>query len=77
MNETLTIRLGAKLAYALAEEARRTGQPKGEIARQALESRLRSTGKLSIMEQHFGCMSGPADLSTSKKYRRNWKKQRA
>ena len=76
MSETLTIRLGERLGYALTEEARRTGLPKGEIARQALESRLRSIGKLSIMEQHFGCMSGPSDLSTNKKYRRNWKKQR-
>jgi len=75
MSETLTIRLGEKLAYALTEEARRTGLAKGEIARQALESRLRSTGKLSVMERHFGCMTGPADLSTNKKYRRNWKRR--
>ena len=77
MNQTLTIRLGEELAYALNEEARRTGLAKGEIARQALESRLRSGGKLSVMERHFGCMSGPADLSTNKTYRRIWKKRRA
>ncbi|PYR99127.1 MAG: hypothetical protein DMG15_10980 [Acidobacteria bacterium] len=76
MNETLTIRLGEKLAYALSQEARRTGLAKGEIARQALEARLQSTGKLSAMERHFGCMSGPADLSTNKAYRRVWKKRR-
>jgi hypothetical protein len=77
MNETLTIRLGEKLAYALTEEARRTGLTKGEIARRALEARFRGAGKLSVMERHFGCMSGPADLSTNKKYRRNWKKRQA
>jgi hypothetical protein len=75
MGETLTIRLGEDLAYALKEEARRTGQAKGEIARQALESRLQSGGKLSVMERHFGCMSGPSDLSTNKLYRRVWKKR--
>ena len=77
MNETLTIRLGEKLAFALDEEARRTGLAKGEIARQAIESRLQSSGKLSVMERHFGCMSGPADLSTNKAYRQNWKKKRS
>lgn len=77
MNETVTIRLGDELAYALDEEARRTGLTKGEIARQALKERLRSAGKLSVMERHFGSMSGPADLSTNKAYRRKWKKGRA
>jgi ribbon-helix-helix CopG family protein len=77
MNETLTIRLGEKLAHALLEESRRTGLPKGEIARQALDFRLQSSGKLSVIERHFGSMRGPADLSTNKAYRRNWnKKQR-
>ena len=77
MNETLTIRLGEKLAHALREEARQTGLAKGEIARQALESRLRHGGKLSVMQRHFGAMRGPADLSTNKSYRRSWGKQRA
>ena len=40
MNETLTIRLCEKLAHALHEEARQSGVAKGEIARQALETRL-------------------------------------
>ena len=75
MNETLTIRLGEELAYALKQEARRTGLAKGEIARQALEARLQSAGKLSAMERHFGCISGPADLSSNKSYRRVWKKR--
>lgn len=77
VNETLTIRLGEKLAHALREEARQTGLAKGEIARQALESRLQRQGKLAVIQRHFGAMSGPADLSTNKTYRRNWNKKRA
>ena len=77
MNQTLTIRLGERLSHALQEEARRTGLAKGEIARQALESRLQRSGALSVMERHFGAMRGPADLSTNKAYRRSWNKKRA
>jgi hypothetical protein len=77
MNETLTIRLGGKLAHALQAEARATGVAKGEIARQALESRLQRAGKLAVMQRHFGAMAGPSDLSTNKIYRRSWNKKRA
>jgi hypothetical protein len=77
MNETLTIRLGEKLAHALHEEASQTGLAKGEIARQALESRLQRGGKLAVMPRHFGAMRGPSDLSTNKTYRRSWSKRRA
>ena len=76
MNETLTIRLGESLAHALQEESSRTGLPKGEIARQALESRLQRSGKLAVMQRHFGAMKGPADLSTNRAYRRDWSKRR-
>ena len=76
MNETLTIRLGQSLAHALDEESSRTGLAKGEIARQALESRLRQGGKLAVMHRHFGVMRGPTDLSTNKSYRRDWSKKR-
>ena len=76
MNETLTIRLGEKLAHALREEARQTGRAKGEIAREALQARLRVGGKLAVMERYFGGMRGPADLSTNKAYRRSWHKRR-
>jgi hypothetical protein len=77
MNETLTIRLGEKLAHALQTEACQTGLPKGEIARQALESRLQHNGKLAVMPRYFGAMRGPSDLSTNKNYRRKWGKNRA
>lgn len=76
MNESLTIRLGGTLAHALHEEARQTGLAKGEIARQALEVRLRRRGTLSVMRRYFGAMRGPSDLSTNKAYRRNWSKGR-
>ena len=77
MSETLTIRLGENLAHALKAEARETGLAKGEIARQALESRLQRGGKLAVIQRHFGAMRGPADLSTNKTYRRSWNKKRA
>lgn len=77
MNDTLTIRLGEKLAHALADEARETGLAKGEIARQALEIRLQKSGKLAVIQRHFGAMRGPADLSTNRIYRRSWNKKRA
>jgi hypothetical protein len=77
MNETLTIRLGEKLADALREEAEQTGLAKGEIARQALELRLQRSGKLSVMSRHFGAMQGPSDLSTNKAYRKQWGKKKA
>ena len=77
VNNKLTIRLGENLAHALQTEARATGLAKGEIARQALEFRLRRGGKLAVMKQHFAAMSGPPDLSTNKTYRRSWNKRRA
>ena len=75
MNETLTIRLGERLAQALREEARQTGLAKGEIARQALETRLRGSRRLTVMRRYFGAMRGPADLSSNKAYRRAWGKK--
>ena len=75
MNETLTIRLGQRLADALRAEAEQTGLAKGEIARQALELRLRSSGKLRVMNRYFGSMRGPSDLSTNKSYRKKWGKK--
>jgi hypothetical protein len=77
MNEMLTVRLGETLAHALDAEARATGLAKGEITRQALESRLRRGGKLAVMQRHFGAMSGPSDLSTNRTYRRKWNQKGA
>ena len=75
MNETLTIRLGQKLARALSEEARQRGLSRGEIAREAIQARLRAAGRLSVMQSHFGAVTGPPDLSTNKAYRRTWKRK--
>lgn len=77
MNDTLSIRLGAELAQALHAEARQTGLTKGEIARQALASRLERGGRLTVMKRYIGAVRGPSDLSTNKAYRRQWNKKRA
>ena len=77
VRETLTIRLGEKLAQALREESRQSGLPQGEIARQALEARLRGSNKLMVMRRYFGVTRGPADLSSNKAYRRTWGKKPA
>jgi len=77
MRETLTVRLSDDLAEALRREARRSGVPKGHIARQAIAARLRTTTDHSVIARYFGAMRGPADLSTNKAYRRAWTKKRA
>jgi hypothetical protein len=76
MRTTLTVRLSEELAEGLREEARQTGVPKGEIARQAIAARLQKTAAGSVMSRHFGVIRGPADLSTNKAYRRAWAKKR-
>ena len=77
MEHTLTIRLDESLAQALSEEARQTGLSKGQIARDALASRLKSGGKLEVMGRYFGAIRGPKDLSVNKSYRRDWKNKSA
>lgn len=76
MRESLTIRLGEELAEALRREARQAGLPRGEIVRQAIAARLRTSTTPSVIARHFGSMRGPADLSTNKTYRRAWTKTR-
>jgi predicted transcriptional regulator len=77
MKDTLTVRLDESLANALEQEARATGLSKGEIAREALESRLAAGPKLKVMRRYFGTATGPPDLSSNKAYRRDWKTKRA
>jgi hypothetical protein len=77
VNDALTIRLGEQLAEALREEARQTGLSRGEIARQALEARLRRSAKLTVMSRFFGSTRGPEDLSSNRLYRRTWGKKPA
>lgn len=77
MNATLTIRLGEDLALALQEEAAKAGVSKGEIARQAIAAKLQTSRSAPTLQRHFGVMSGPADLSSNKDYRRTWTKRRS
>jgi hypothetical protein len=77
MSEILTIRVSEKLADALEAEARQSGLAKSEIARQALEERLRRNRRLTVMGRFFGVVDGPPDLATNKSYRRKWNKKRA
>lgn len=74
MKDSLTIRLGATLARALKDASKQTGLSQGEIARQALQARLREPARLSVMKSYFATARGPRDLSTNKAYRRNWKR---
>jgi hypothetical protein len=76
MRSTLTIRLTDELAEALRQASRDSGIPRGDIVRQAVAAHLKRTGGSSVMERHFGAMSGPRDLSTNKAYRRAWTKDR-
>ena len=76
MNDSLTIRLDETLSRALDEEARNTGLSKGQIAREALQSRLQRRTGLKVMSRYFGTIRGPGDLSTNKAYRRDWKARR-
>jgi hypothetical protein len=77
VDETLTVRMGKKLADALQNEAQQTGLTKGEIARQALAARLGRNGGMTAVRRHFGAITGPSDLSTNKSYRQSWAKKRA
>ena len=78
MPDTLTVRLGADLARALRDEARESGLPKGEIARQAIAERLKKRPAPSVIAKHLtGSVRGPANLSTNKACsRRLWSKRR-
>jgi hypothetical protein len=70
VRKILTIRLNKKLARALQAEADDTGLAKSKIARQALQFRFPSKPKLRVMNQYFGIMAGPSDLSTNRAYRK-------
>jgi hypothetical protein len=77
MPDTLTIRLGTEMAAALERTAREMGVSKGEIVRQALAARLRQNPQFTVLPRYIGAIDGPADLSTSKAYRRAWRKRLA
>jgi hypothetical protein len=70
MDEMLTIRLDAETARALEQEARRTNRSKGRVVRDALNAHLRESphSALQGLAKYAGCMTGPPDLSTSKRH---------
>lgn len=72
MPRTLTVRLNDELTEALQKASRESGMPKGEIVRQAVTAHLKKTSGGSVMSRYFGTVTGPADLSTNRAYRRSW-----
>ena len=70
MSVSLTIRLDDETASVLEQEARRTRRSKGRIVRDAILTHVRSERRsaLDTLTKYVGVMSGPADLSTNKRY---------
>ena len=70
MADVLTIRLDPELARAMDDEARRTGESKGEVVRAAIRERLASKrpSALDVLRDLDGIVDGPRDLSTNKKH---------
>lgn len=70
MDTSLTIRLDESVARELDAESERTHRSKGEIVREALLQHLRRdrASALEAASPYVGCVDGPADLSTDKKY---------
>jgi ribbon-helix-helix CopG family protein len=78
VSATLTIRLDPGTAKALEDEAARTRRPRGEIVREALSEHFARRGEsaLDALGDLVGCMSGPPDLSSSKKHLKGLGKRR-
>lgn len=70
MSVSLTIRLDDQTAAALEQEARRTRRSKGKIVRDAILTHVRSERRsaLDTFAKYVGVSTGPADLSTNKRY---------
>ena len=70
MKTTLSIRIDADLAGLLKEESDRTQVSRAEIIRDALRGRLlkKRNKQPNGLLKFAGCISGPPDLSTNKKY---------
>src|SRR5437667_12523577 len=67
MSHTLTIRLDPELAAWLAETARRTGVPQGQIVREQLAKARASTEKRPYM-RWAGCMEARAICRRAKAF---------
>lgn len=73
MSNTITIRLPTGMKDRLVQRAQTEGtQPNPWIVR-VLERELKSHP--DDMLRFAGCMSGPSDLSTNRKYRQIWGKK--
>ena len=69
--KTLTLRIQESLDQWLAQEAKRLGRTKSDIAREALLRASNGRRKLSLhdrMKDVCGIIKGPRDLSTNPKY---------
>ena len=68
---TMSLKLEEDLSARLAAVARRRGESRSAVAREALRAYLDAAGKtaspscLELMADLAGCVSGPGDLSTN------------
>lgn len=73
--KTVTVKLPASLNARLDRAARRRGQTKSDVIREALEGLLNGSrgtrtarSALELAGDLVGCVEGPGDLSTNPKY---------
>jgi predicted DNA-binding protein len=69
--KTISLKLPQSLSIKLERVAKKRGQSKSEIVREALEHFLSSERPVSALElagDLVGCGRGPGDLSTNPKY---------
>ena len=72
--KTLSLKLHESLDNRLAAAAKRRGQTKSAVVREALEAFLgennlpQSASCLELAADVAGCLEGPADLSTGKEH---------
>lgn len=78
MTRTLTVKISQPLAARLSAAVRRRRTTQSALVREALEGHLeserplRASSFLSLAGDIIGSLSGPADLSSSRKYRRGY-----
>ena len=78
--KTISMKLPEDLEHRLAAAARRRGEPRSAIVREALRLYLDSTGNaaegscLELVADLAGCVKGPGDLSHNAKHLRGYGK---
>ena len=76
--KTLSMRLPDALATKLNTLAKKRGEPKSEVAREAIEVFVNGSDVRSELSCHdlgkdlAGCVEGPVDLATNKKHLRGY-----